>query len=123
MSTDKPEIRKKDKATTIDVVVNLPHGVVMRTSTAIAAETQKFLESAKLDDGTARNAYLLDPKQGDFAFDCTSCLNLMTLAIENGRRMQIKVDGEDNAAEQIALRIYSALTSGDSYKLDFYKYG
>lgn len=121
MNIEKPEIKRKDGATTIDVVVNLPHGVVMRTSTKIATESQKLLEDVKPHEGSPRKAYFVDLQHGDL--ECTSCINLLTLAIENGRRMKVKVDGEDEIAELIALRLYSALTSGDSYNLDFYRYG
>lgn len=117
----RPEITKQNGATTIDAIVKIPTTTLMRTSTRLASESMRFLEEAKFPDGKIRKAYYVDPKD-DYCLDCTSCLNVMGLLSSQIPVLKIKVDGEDEVAERIALRLYSALASEDSIDLDFYRF-
>lgn len=120
----KPEINKENGSTSIDVILALKPGFAMRTVTALALESEKFLKEAKAADGKDRMAYLtVQEKKEHYDLKFISCLELMTFGGEPGKKGTIKVDGEDAAAERIALRLYSALTSEDAYNLDFYRFG
>ena len=120
---ERPEIKRENGATSIDIVLTLKPGFACRTVTALANECQKFLKDANLPDGKERKAYLLaQHKKEIYELRFTSCLELMAFGGEPGKKGVIKVDGEDEAAEKIALRLYSALTSEDAYNLDFYQF-
>ena len=129
MNIEKPVMQKKDGEITIDLVVNVATSMLMRTSTRLATEGSRLLEEAKLPDGRKRKAYFVDPKEG-YCLDCTSCISTMMLAASPGISLKLKVEGEDEAAEKLALRLYSAWTSEksapeskDECYLDFYRYG
>jgi len=109
MTQPKPELRKEEGFTYIDnVVVNAKPGIVMRPSVEIKKECEKYIP---------RSAYLVN-KAGQDA-NCLSCTELMLMEIQMGKEVTIKVEGEDEKAEKIALRLYSALKSPNAYELDF----
>lgn len=117
----RPEIKKQDRAVTIDVVVNLNCGLCVRPAARIVEECAAFVRKDGNRFGEKiRGVYLVDSSGAEY--DCTSALNLLTSAAEQGKAFKIKVEGEDNPAEQLALRLYSALTSEDSLNLDFYRF-
>ena len=110
---ERPEIKKQDGATTIDVVVNLNHGVIARSSVRLVEECKTFAEGAY-------KAYLVNPSGAEY--DCKSSLEILLARPVKGAKFTIKVLGEDKLAEQLALRIYSALTSENSFSMDFYRF-
>lgn len=65
-------------------------------------------------------AYLID--HAGVEYDCSSIFAILSSAADKGARLTIKVEGDDLTAEQLALRIYSALAGEDSFNLDFYRF-
>ena len=106
----KPEIIRQDGTTTIDgVIVNLSPGMDAPSCERICGEFK----------GKERKVYLVN-SFGEY--DCSSILNLLAAYGEKGAKFTIKVLGEDKLAEQLALRIYSALTSSNSSNIDFSRF-
>lgn len=118
----KPEIKKENGATTLDAVVTLSNATLMRTSTKMVTESMDFLKDAKFPDGRERKAYFMFPKTDDYCWKFTSCLDMMELLAMQNPEIRIKVEGEDETAEKIALRLYSALTTENSIDPDFYRF-
>jgi len=104
---EKPEI---NKYTSIDVVVNLSHGIVMASSKEIIDECKKY----------GKKVYIAkkDTPVSQFA-DGKSMIDLISLAATQGAELHVFVEGDGAQAKNFALRLYSALTSEDSYDMDF----
>lgn len=116
----KPEIERKGGATSIDVVVNLNHGMLLRSANRMSDECRAFVKDAgKLPDGRERKIYLVN-SYGEY--NCASIIDILTAAPVYGGEFKVKVDGEDETAEKLALRVYSALTSENSLCMDFYRF-
>ena len=113
MNEEKPPIKKENGETSIDVIVNLDQGLCARPSTSFVIECQSFLE----DD---RKAVLVN-RSGE-EYNCKSLWDVICSCAFFQSEFTIKVQGQDEKAEQYALRIYSALTSGNSFYLDFYRF-
>jgi len=55
-------------------------------------------------------------------YDCKSVFRIVSAEAYNGAKFTIQVQGQDEKAEHYALRIYSALTSKDSFNMNFYRF-
>jgi phosphotransferase system HPr-like phosphotransfer protein len=104
----KPEIKRY---TSVDAVVNIENGIVLTASAKIAKECLRH----------EREIYFFANKDLPFVkcADAKSVLELLVLEADKGARLQILVEGDDKAAEDIALRLYSAVTSHDKFSIDF----
>ncbi len=92
--------------TSIDAVVNLSHGLAMRPSDRIADECKKY----------DKDVYFV--KEGEM-WNGKRIIDLLSLGAAKDTELTILVEGMDEEAETLALRLYSALSSEDSYDMQF----
>ncbi len=92
--------------TSIDAVVNLSHGLCMRPSDRIADECKKY----------DKDVYFV--KEGEM-WNGKRIIDLLSLGAAKDTELTILVEGMDEEAETLALRLYSALSSEDSYNIEF----
>ncbi|MBD3354946.1 hypothetical protein GF361_03095 [Candidatus Woesearchaeota archaeon] len=110
----KPEIKKigyegKDFVS-LDVVVNLHMGICMDPSSRIMRECRKY-------EG---KVYMIrDDDEHNYTADCKRMTDIMSLGAITGTDLQILVEGIGEEAEKLALRLYSGITCGDSYEMNF----
>ena len=102
----KPEIRKQEGFTFIDdVVIELSQGLVARPSALIK----------KLFERYDNEVYLKKKDNPDQKYNAKEIMDLMCLEGYKGLNVQIYVEGEDAEAEELALMMYSGLTTDDFY--------
>lgn len=104
-----PPLKKKKGRTYIEAVVNLDHGF------GPFIGLRKFVSEA---GSYGKRVYLKSPED-DSITDLYSILNAMRVSTPRGKKLEVIVEGTDKAAERMALRIYSGLTSKDSNNPDF----
>ncbi len=92
--------------TSIDAVVNLSHGLCMRPSDRIADECKKY----------DKDVYFV--RDGEI-WSGKRIIDILSLGAEKGAEITILVEGDNLKAETLALRLYCALSSEDSYNLGF----
>jgi phosphotransferase system HPr (HPr) family protein len=107
-----PKVEKEDGFTTIDAKVNCSFGIAMRTAKALVDEAKKY-------NGIGIFFYSKDTQ---VLYNARKILDLLGMGAEKGTGVKIKVEGEDEQSRQIALRYFSALSSKDSFDLDFDQY-
>jgi len=105
-----PKIKKQNGFTTIDTIVNCHKGIAMRTARSLVEETRRYVNEI----------YFLNNKQD--LYDAKRILDLVMIDIEKDPKIKVMVEGNDETAKKIALRLYSALSSENSYALDFDRY-
>ncbi len=94
----------------MDVVVNLHVGICMNPSKEIIIECMKY----------NKHAYLIrDDKEQKYRANCRSMLDLVGIGAAKGDKLEILVEGDDEDAEEFAYRLYNAISSEDSYNMDF----
>ncbi len=101
----KPELRREGGSTLIDhVVIKLRLGVIARCAAVIVRAFGDYDE----------DVYLIRADRPDMKHDCKDIMSLMCMEGYFGTEVTIVVSGEDEAAEEIALQLYSGLTTTDS---------
>jgi len=103
---DKTTGPETGKYTSIDAVVNVKGGVGLGASSLIVKECMKY----------DREIYLVN---SDGFMSGKRVIDMISLGAAEGDTIRILVEGNDETAEEIALRLYSALTSKERYNLDF----
>ena len=106
-----PEIKKENGFTTIDAVVNCHFGIAMTTAKHLVVEAQTYPNEILF--------YNLSDKSD---YNAKSILSLIGMGVQKDDPIKIMVEGVDETAKKIALRFYSALSSKNSYNLEFDKY-
>ena len=116
---DIPEIKKDCGFSIIETAISLNYGfATLRGASQLVKECEKYPRAVFI----CRHDYPEREDEQDknlVQFNCKSIMNIIMIAAEDGTRVQIKVEGEDDKSERLALRLYSALTCGDSVHLDF----
>ena len=106
----RPKIKIQDidgkEYTSIDAVVNLHQGICMRPSDRIADECKKY----------DRDVYFVRDKD---MWNGKRIIDIMSLGAEKGAEITILVEGDNEKAETLALRPYSAVSCEDSYDIRF----
>ncbi|MBW2994844.1 HPr family phosphocarrier protein [Candidatus Woesearchaeota archaeon] len=111
MSEKTPKIKKEDGFTTIDAVINCHKGIAMRTARSLVEEATRY----------KNKIYFLNNNEQD-QYDAKRILDLVMIDIEKDPKIKVMVEGNDEIAKKIALRFFSALSSKNSYELDFDRY-
>lgn len=104
-----PKVKISDGYTTVEAVMNLRYGLGARASATIARECNKY----------KRSVYMIRDDRPDYKVRANSILGVMSLAAAQGKKLHIMVEGEDETAETLALRLYSAITPEDTLNMDF----
>lgn len=106
---DKTASPETGKYTSIDAVVGVNGGVGLGASAIIVKECLRY----------DREIYLVN---SDGFMSGKRVIDMISLGAAEGDTIRILVEGNDETAEDIALRLYSALISKDRYNLDFEKF-
>jgi len=112
-SLAQPDISFADGFFTCTVTVNLNCGFG-----PLRCVTQ-FVEECRQYEGQIRMAR---EDRADMEVDAKDIMQCLMLAAEQGTRIVIRVEGQDDAARQQSLRLVSALIGGDSDQLDFSRF-
>jgi len=106
---EKPELSQNNGFVSLDLVVNLTYGIAARSACRIYNECEDY----------GREVYFARKNQPEEKKKTKDLLGLLALCVSRGTEITIEVKGEDKTAVNLALRLYSALTSKDSYDMDF----
>ncbi|MBD3248708.1 hypothetical protein GF336_01565 [Candidatus Woesearchaeota archaeon] len=124
MKENKPEMKKY---TSIDAVFDLDYGICARPAFRIKEECMEYGKQVYISR-KGSPFYWANKKKLNTNMvinkACTkSSIDLMCLGLEKGSEIEIMVEGDDEKSEELALRLYSALTCGNSYNLNFDRFG
>lgn len=108
-----PKPVKKGGYTSLEVVLGMADGLHARPSMSIVNECAKYAD---------RQIFLRNESGTNGEKNCKNIMEVMMISAIRGARLRIRVSGEDEEAEKIALRLYSVLSCHDSCDLDFEKY-
>lgn len=99
---------------------NIIFDVVVRTSPGFgtARGMMRFVDECHKYSREIHVKNLHDGREGD----CKRIMETLMCSSARGEMLEFIVEGDDSEAEKFALRIYSALTSEDSYNMDFYRF-
>lgn len=112
MSEEKPELREENGCILVDVVVNLNYGFGTKRG------NYDFIKDCQRYD----RGVWLKREEKDERLDCKSIFESFLACTPKGGKLQIIVEGLDDAARTQALRLYSALSSEDTYYMQFDRY-
>ncbi len=105
-----PGCPEGSKYISIDAVVNLNFGIGPLTTLArLGEECRKY----------QRQIFFVRKDRPDIRADGKDITALLLLEAVKGTELQILVEGDDEEAKTFASRLYSAVTSENSYDMDF----
>jgi phosphotransferase system HPr-like phosphotransfer protein len=101
---EKPKLRKYNHQTKVDAVITLDRGFgTGRGIAKFVAEARKYSKSIFVRH---EDNYEL--------FDLKDTISAFSACLPKGKKLEIIVEGVDEEAERVALRIYSGITSHNS---------
>lgn len=101
-----------NRYSSIDVVVNVEHGLGLSASSQIVQECSKY----------GRTIYIFNKEflYGGYA-DGRRVIDIMGLGAAKGHELQIFVEGDDEEAEEILLKLYNGIRSEHKWDMKFEK--
>jgi phosphotransferase system HPr (HPr) family protein len=106
-----PVIIRKNRYTMANAVVNMNYGICMTPGAMLAKRCKEY-----------KKEIIFRKEDSEFCCDATSILELLSLGAAKGAKLTILVEGTDAESADIAMQMYSALTSENSYNLDFSRF-
>jgi len=120
-----PNIMKRNGYTMIDMVVRLRFGFgCVRTVSAITRECKKYpgeiYFQKSIYNSICPRTYANCTSQEILPqkYNCKKMLETMISVIDHEDRIRVSVEGDDESARRVALRLYSAITSEDDRDLE-----
>ena len=100
--------------TSLEAVINLHEGLCARPASQIIKDCKKYDKDIFFIN--------LNNEYSHHTSNSNSVLYLLSLNGTKGTSFKIFVESTDEKAKKQALRLYSALTSNDSYNMDFERF-
>ncbi|HRZ85324.1 MAG TPA: HPr family phosphocarrier protein [Candidatus Paceibacterota bacterium] len=109
INVEKPQLKVEDGYTITEAIVGLNLGLCARPCCLISKESLNYARDIFLEyEGNKVNA--------------KSIMSLLTLGAAVGTKIQIFVEGDDNLAEEMTLKLYSGLTTKADIYPCFYRF-